>query len=1159
MKESSLIKNIRYILVHRYLSGEVPVWHVDDMLAEMAAIILPFIDNISPSEEEAIIKMQGGTLHNINKELSTFLRKTKNKNLLEYLYPSLVSYLKGEWAQMLSMDNRIKLVKDISLVQQVETDGYIALKYNEKVYEAIEKQGTEELNISYGNKVYEVVVSNDEFSAFKESKSHAEKKKSISTHNVEKSEEENTLDTFWVKNKLPLTLKTGEYFWNYKIPQSTYDEIKGKLQGLNFKENRNRIKPYASHIALFLAEWYKREYNGHEGGNGLVQIGLEPTDSQRVWGNANLPENYLYNSGQKEWLFSMYVFGGFPLKYICDGNRFNNLFREIWSIQQEDTIDESTINKISKSFDGNNSVYKQSLENGSFRNFIKEIVNSDFPIAEEDMSTELFISIKQLLEQGKKQFYDKFFSDEWFFYTSAEDEECDCEFRLKIGHKKDRCYISCECLRHWSIADWDSKKNFILGLQLEDGTKSRSTIRFSKAGGPGTAFVGWSNSCYLSIDIPLNILGKIDVMMYEIEDTGRESGVLITSFSSKEYYHLFSTGRPYEWSTLTDSTAQSALLYSPIKHSIKDAKIEVYCKNAGDNIWNWTYLYENLILTNIDANEDISIRIKKGCLGVEFNYIENTILYNANKEIKYVTVNEDGEKYEESLHLLLGYAGIKRVVLYPFEEGKTEVTYKPKDKDISIKFKQGNFNFQDFTEKNQPHVGKVKLRVSNNNHIKELNCFYMPEKFIKRDLKNKQIISNIEISVPNADDEFIPILPNDSKRYVYNDIDYRDSEDTIPMRIGSEGEYAVIDVYRARECKELYLQNNRIKIYDNADEIVEVPYILCDKLDIRTIDKDGVRRDKAEKELWFEHNFNRALNNLHNETITDDKIDVKFYLYANRDIKNKGKGYVNLGKTGIDQYKFYYWNMSSDREPILLETKYDSSTEEFVIPTDNLAKGGIIFQSLKDVVPRHYLKPIYPDDQVERTGRYADMKTLIACLEIACEHKVYFSQFYPLKANLKKSSDMIDFLANYFQCKNHLELTDYQYLHRFANEFIFDWMLLPHSEWRKKFKKEDKDSRSKVNQLFRTGPFVKTDINKAYIEKIIEHYWTLPNSVQWIFRRSDFTSNIFMQCLRNKQGDIALLPCINSENNISVLKSIHEDAQLCHNVFNFINEKKINQ
>ena len=136
-------------------------------------------------------------------------------------------------------------------------------------------------------------------------------------------------------------------------------------------------------------------------------------------------------------------------------------------------------------------------------------------------------------------------------------------------------------------------------------------------------------------------------------------------------------------------------------------------------------------------------------------------------------------------------------------------------------------------------------------------------------------------------------------------------------------------------------------------------------------------------------------------------------------------------------------------------------------------KHGIIFQSLKDVTPPNYVYPFYPKNVpwLLLANPVFNDEVMMASLRVAAEHKIYFSQFYPLRKLFDRydyGKDLVKFVMTYLRKYNQKQ--DFIAMHRFAYEFSFDWFLLPWKFWVLNCKTtEDKVL---AERLFRLNPFI---------------------------------------------------------------------------------------
>ena len=86
MNESRIIKSIKYHAIRLLLDGEY--WHIDKLFAYAAAIIYPFISQVEFDD-------QSGTIKQLVKVLTKFLRTQKSDNLNILSFEGMVSFFCG--------------------------------------------------------------------------------------------------------------------------------------------------------------------------------------------------------------------------------------------------------------------------------------------------------------------------------------------------------------------------------------------------------------------------------------------------------------------------------------------------------------------------------------------------------------------------------------------------------------------------------------------------------------------------------------------------------------------------------------------------------------------------------------------------------------------------------------------------------------------------------------------------------------------------------------------------------------------------------------------------------------------------------------------------------------------------------------------------------
>ena len=298
----------------------------------------------------------------------------------------------------------------------------------------------------------------------------------------------------------------------------------------------------------------------------------------------------------------------------------------------------------------------------------------------------------------------------------------------------------------------------------------------------------------------------------------------------------------------------------------------------------------------------------------------------------------------------------------------------------------------------------------------------------------------------------------------------------------------------------------------------------------------------------------------------DPANEFRYYVVRRHGVLDGKRGQIQL-ETGPEQYRFYYWSMKVGEHPVPLDQAFDEETKILTIDTSPLDSNnyGIVFQSLKGVAPRHYFRPIYKGEPPKYTNR---KERYLWCFNVASAHCIPFQVFRCLKevvtpTVLHPVGKLNEFFVEYMKVRNWKpSAQDYKDLHRFAYEFLFDWIMIPRKYWRSRSENsgmlrdgEDRSigfsnqiCREVLTRLFRTSPYNKRE-EREYLEKILEFYWDLPNDpIEWTFTRSSKPGNILVQHMRGRQGDKEFLD-EDYESRLKLLRDLHKCNTLFEDAF----------
>lgn len=1129
MNESRIIKSIKFHAIKHLLDGEY--WQVDKLFSYVAAIVYPFIDQVKYDN-------QSGSIKQFVKVLSKFLRTSKSKNLDVLSFDGLVSFFISEFCPTVTDSLKKEcLSESISLIAAIGADGFISWRGKTEVYNSIVNTYENDAYLhGYGDETYNTPIAEDEKSDIEELLSNQvmevvnvpkiKKARQCMSNGVKETEEEKVLNKLWREKIFGEHYKECmPYVWKLQIPYRLYCELKEALQSV-FKVAKQSmlLNNHCEKIFVYVAEWFKWEYQPGSQNNAFTDLDKNITRAQvtsackKIWDNLSKWQNFRYSGESNDiHLYSIYALGGLPLLSIQKSYKIDSLFDTILS--NSDDLD-AVIESLDKVISGNSDAFRQSLtkKQGSWKQFIQALCDCpDSLYTDEDKhENELVKHFYERLENGRRASVEKAINHFWIFYTSPDCEEITGDIIVEVGrNKKDSKSNGCVAAEVLN----SNEDQLYIGIECQN-----EIINYRKYSRThdGKKYVGWGTPSNRMRGYIEDLSQPINVCKYNISQLQAGKGEKVKSFElGNKYIELYATEDGSGWTTLRECQGNAKAVFFPsgIYDIVGDIS-NLQNKVIGEDIWSLCEFSEGITLKNKQTGKEYNL-YQEGKISVKITPKTDVIkYYDSSRSLIKCFINGQ----EQYLPLLMGVPSGRCIVFH--DEDKANIRFR----DIEAEYIQNHSRNQ--LLKMSPKPGLITLDIKQHNFKRKY--IYLPKDAIKRNLESETIIFDnlaevikIEYVSPNGDIELL-------SSNVYKDVNLEQLnlvdtiEDVIQFRFYmTEHDFIELDVYRPINCRELSLANRVIKRYNDNDidnkERIKLPYILRDKFGLKVFDKFGVKNISSFRDFqWF----------IPASTIqVCDEFDM--YMYIDRQVKNEPIGVLDIGPRGWDQYKFYYWSVDMNEPPQQVTTSYDYEKKHLIVSTELIQnKKGLIFQSLEGCAPRHYVKAIC--GVTGRTNSKELVELAYKCYKMAILHNVTFTLFDPLKMVVENIEDLRDFYKLAVADKSCSKAEIYKNLHKLANEFGFEWFLLPHRFWRRT--SIDKEQAMKFLQ---SSNFIRTSIDKQLVGRFLTIYLN-QNLKEGVQVRKQSIAKTF-RYMRGLKKDPQMIPA--SKENVEAIKCLYESNE----------------
>lgn len=1111
--------------VFKHISKQSQIVLIDDCIALIIAEVLGYINTKNSHEF--------GEWSSICFKIKDFKGLTKE---------GLLHKIKSEILDKISIKQKQQLLGNKAIY---EFDGN-NLRFNDEPYFRF-KNATSNLRTNYGEKPYLPNLKSTKLTI--ENKSTYKVKQTIL--NKVLSEEEAALNIFW-KHLETEERKRLFPFWKWRINTNDYKELENKLTSLLTKfDQKDVVDRHAFKLALYYAEWYKREYIGNNSKKNKI---FEEIKLESIWDSIDdkIKSKYLYKVNTSERRDnSLQLLGGLPLSYITSEDKnsnlslkFSKLFRDINS-NKSLNLEGLGLN--------NQSMNKSAHKGGSLYEFIQELLDGKLPFAESDMELSPFKEFKLFVEEGIKNYKEeqkKKFTVNWFVEQHSTFEYIYPYLQINLrpgegdeGHR----FITKDRLTRWGIENDITHFSIIVRLNFNDSQRDYKDNFFnlcangkfiSRSGNVWKISISDLSEKPLSVEFILNAEG--------VEKTIQKEEI-------PRFVQLWSVGF-CQWQNRAINGKQSAVLFlcnDAFTKKTEQSK-EWITKNSTKK-YRWAVINKEIII--IDKNKEIKLFTKDGDIEVtprNFKPFSNSINYLEDGKVKYTQ-----EEYEKNVYLLKGKVEfiVKFIpkIIYRDQseiEGLEEYTVEYMTPVMS--------EYKVYDIETVLSQGYVRFKVTYKAYSKIIECYWLPESsIINRDVHSEKIVFK-EINT-------LELLKNQ-----YTDKEENLGENYIRVKVGNEKSYIEFEMFRPLNRSNDLLVNGE---YNASKDVIPIKFV--DKFVLRVIDAGGLvlhnLSNKIEKyqKLRVIYNNNNPSNKLQDDQtgIVGEPNLPKLKTYTKKVEYNNGFYYLpNSASRSINEfaeYNFYYLPLDSN-EPKKIGLKFCVINNKNYIGFSMTEKtNGIVFQSLKTEIFQETYRPFFVsssgsniknnikiDDRVTRILKYKDnfdkdlYDLAIKHFNLAVEHELYFGMFDVFWALQDNPLLLAKFYLEYFQEMQNIGIK-YDELHRFAQEFLFDWMLIPRKVWLEAIgQMKQKEKQEWVIILFKQKK-IHDGAEVFKLNECLKIYWELSHN-------NNNSGNLFYKNI-NRSRKLDAYFKSEAPEKIKVLKSIDDSQTIYANLLETLN------
>lgn len=838
-----------------------------------------------------------------------------------------------------------------------------------------------------------------------------------------------------LKKKLEQFDLRQPYVWKLKLSEADFSELEACIKSCISENGKNEIIQEENAITtlIYMAEWYKRKYL-----SGSKNELLEGLDLETLWVNTGLSSKaYLYRdaNGSRRWEYSIYVLGGLAIQHELSRNDNMKFLKGLCRLYHGEDYTLENIDDQSRAVAFRESIKRKQ----SLFEYMKEVLNGNMPFCIEDFANpssdvNRFIAT---IKAANDEILKVKFRFEWqVIFNSAYTH---MNRRLNVWLKPEEVggtlhqYLRYDRVNLWGVPNPEKQHKLVIYIRFKNGeevvepsTMDKPIITYLNTGAAETGFVTFGTpKCAQVKHIPSKKFNLIEIVAKD--EAGNE--YIAQQQETREFMQLWRVDDFGDTWTSTQNTQKETALVFSNRCKLKDESISdhIIRKCFKDqlygltHLWNWFYIYDNVIFTDEYCNEQCLYN-RIGYDQITTKLYTDTIKYCSGGKVRYFYIDDPEISIEPDVDEYPLIFGCDDLIVRHFATKDDILNAQPEEDGIAelVEWKQNNGRYSEWNSFDEPSYGQVQLRITVKGKQYSYSVVYLP-----RICAEKPVIRDYEQTI-------IRYKSIDKEEHLIQDtipMDGKVLKPTLTIIYGEGNTYTELNIYRPTLIKEV-LFDGKIIDYKEEDDVINIPYIFKDRVQVNDFSRLGYQAYECSNlACIYSEDFLNIKGNANTgwAALAAWNKDAKF---RGRLLDSIAPSCINVcfGLSGNDAKwkgeEALVWNYSHDEMPVPCS------------PTE-VPDFGIIFQDLsknKDLICNY---PIQVDDDI---WGFDDVEvSIVKCFEVANEAETYFFLMKPL-IELQKRNIVNDIYKPLLIMRNNI-LTDKdkQGLLRFAEEFAFDW------------------------------------------------------------------------------------------------------------------------